>query len=83
MTDDYTVGLLYWQIGKFIGSYVYTALARRTDYVIFVVRSEKLNASALAISGAILKPHARAHGRGRMEDLPSLLNSSGAGKANA
>ena len=35
------------------------------------------------ISGVILKPHALAHGRGRMEDLPSLLSSSGAGKANA
>ena len=36
-----------------------------------------------AISGAILTPRALAHGRRRMEDLPGLLNSSGAGKANA
>ena len=35
------------------------------------------------ISGAILTPRALAHGRGRMEDLPGLLNSSGARKANA
>ena len=31
----------------------------------------------------IRKPRARAHERSRMEDLPSLLSSSGAGKANA
>ena len=35
------------------------------------------------ISGSILKPRARAHGSGRMEDQPSLLSRSGAGKANA
>ena len=35
------------------------------------------------ISGAIRKPRALAHGRRRMEDLPGLLSSSGAGKANA
>ena len=35
------------------------------------------------ISGVILKPRALAHERRRMEDLPSLLSSSGAGKANA
>ena len=36
-----------------------------------------------SISGAIPTPRALAHGRRRMEDLPGLLSSSGAGKANA
>ena len=35
------------------------------------------------ISGLIRKPRALAHGSGRLEDLPSLLSRSGAGKANA
>ena len=41
------------------------------------------DSETIEISGAILKPRAHAHGSGRMEDLPSLLSSSGAGKANA
>ena len=47
------------------------------------VKDDKHDAKPVRISGVILKPRARAHERRRMEDLPSLLSSSGAGKANA